>query len=252
MAALDYPASPTVGQIYDRWEWDGTKWMLAASGGGGGGGSDGYSFVQEGAPTATVAGQTWYQTSTGASYVWYDSFWVQTSPGGVPAVPIAVWACQINDAGVLVQGGSGGSAAAPRYFDTQNGFRTSSAPIRANGAQGCVVDESGLYRVTWAIKYATCQYAFFGIEHVRAGASIAQYMTDIIITAAILGGQPGTSGKLSGYATRDRVVGVVAGDILRPIGWAPSFGYDWALITAGGGDSQMSVQRIGNTTEVSP
>lgn len=42
----------------------------------------GFTFTQEATPTATFAGQTWYDTSTGLSYVWFDSYWVQTSPGG--------------------------------------------------------------------------------------------------------------------------------------------------------------------------
>ena len=35
--ALDFPNSPTVGQIFFNWKWDGTKWTAAGTGGGGGG-----------------------------------------------------------------------------------------------------------------------------------------------------------------------------------------------------------------------
>lgn len=28
MAALNFPSSPTVGQIYNNWQWDGNKWTL--------------------------------------------------------------------------------------------------------------------------------------------------------------------------------------------------------------------------------
>lgn len=30
-------------------------------------------------PTATVVGEQWYDSTTGKTYVWYDSFWVETS-----------------------------------------------------------------------------------------------------------------------------------------------------------------------------
>jgi autotransporter adhesin len=36
-----------------------------------------FNFVQEATPTGTVAGQTWFATGTGKSFVWYDSFWVE-------------------------------------------------------------------------------------------------------------------------------------------------------------------------------
>ena len=61
------------------------------SAGGGGGGSDGYTYVTEDAPVGDdlaplKTGQTWYQTSTGDSFVWVDdgtsAQWIQTAPGG--------------------------------------------------------------------------------------------------------------------------------------------------------------------------
>jgi len=52
----------------------------------------GFSFSQDAAPTATKVGQTWFQTSTGRSYVWeYDgdsTQWVQFSGGSAPASPV--------------------------------------------------------------------------------------------------------------------------------------------------------------------
>lgn len=32
MAALDFPDAPTNGQIYDKWTWNGTQWVLTAGG----------------------------------------------------------------------------------------------------------------------------------------------------------------------------------------------------------------------------
>jgi hypothetical protein len=40
--ALDFPNTPSVGQIFNitgiNWQWDGTKWGIAAASGGSGGG----------------------------------------------------------------------------------------------------------------------------------------------------------------------------------------------------------------------
>jgi hypothetical protein len=57
---------------------DGT-WSAPAGGGGG------FNFNQDATPTATAMGQTWFQTSTGASFVWIDdgtsTQWLQFAPG---------------------------------------------------------------------------------------------------------------------------------------------------------------------------
>ena len=83
--ALEFPDSPTLNQVYDAWTWDGEKWDLTpGESGGGGGGSDGFTFVQDTNPTATAGGQTWFDTSTGYTYVWYEDVdggqWVQDGP----------------------------------------------------------------------------------------------------------------------------------------------------------------------------
>lgn len=81
MAALDFPDNPTNGQVYDKWTWDGTMWVLTAGGAG-----SGFTFMQDAVPTATAVKQTWFETDTGASYVWSNdgnsTQWVQYAPGG--------------------------------------------------------------------------------------------------------------------------------------------------------------------------
>lgn len=83
MAALDFPDNPTNGQVYDKWTWNGTMWVLTASGGGGGG--SGFTFSQDTTPTATKVGDTWFETDTGDSFVWTNdgnsTQWVQFAPG---------------------------------------------------------------------------------------------------------------------------------------------------------------------------
>lgn len=53
----------------------------AGSGGGGGGGSGGFTYAQDSAPVPPIViGSTWYDTSTGDAFVWWDSYWVQFAP----------------------------------------------------------------------------------------------------------------------------------------------------------------------------
>lgn len=66
----------------------GFDWVVGGPGGGGGGGgagSDGFTFKQDTVPTATTDGQTWFDTSTGNTFVWFQDAdggqWVQDGPG---------------------------------------------------------------------------------------------------------------------------------------------------------------------------
>ena len=61
--------------------------MIPVGGGGeGGGGSDGYTYVQDTTPTGASDGQTWFDTSTGNTFVFYQdadsSQWVMDNGGG--------------------------------------------------------------------------------------------------------------------------------------------------------------------------
>lgn len=356
MTALDFPSNPTPGQVFDRWSWDGTKWMLAGGGSGGvtmphgrvessavqsfvhatstdaafgtdivgpagWGAAQKLNILESGdyviearlafaaaegvvllvldhrdsagvrkrvvdyvkATTTAANGDVYLSTAGMISAVAGDTVAVsvtQTQTTGTAARPsvyiagaiansltwrkiaaavdsvkattLPYWLAGIGDAGVLVQGGAGSTIDAPRYLETVGAYRSPGAPMRKNSNVGVVVEMDGVYRVSFSIKYGIAQYAFFGLEHVRASARLATYLAEVNMTAAVLAGQPGASGKIAGYAHRERIISMQAGDILRPIGYAPSFGYDAALITVGGGDSIMEVVRIADAVEVSP
>lgn len=87
MAAIDFPNSPTNGQVFASgtlsWTYQtGIGWLLNAATTGTGG----FNYVQDAMPTATAPNQTWFETDTGNSYVWFNdgnsSQWVQFAPGG--------------------------------------------------------------------------------------------------------------------------------------------------------------------------
>jgi hypothetical protein len=66
MASLIFPESPSPGQIFDNWEWDGTKWVAGPS-----------SFpppaiIDNAPPTNPVTGDLWWDDVGGQLYVYYN------------------------------------------------------------------------------------------------------------------------------------------------------------------------------------
>jgi hypothetical protein len=93
MAAIDFPASPTVGQIFVAgngvsYQWTGTLWIPI-------GGTQAL-FVGDTPPASPGPNQLWWNSTSGQMYLWYNdgnsTQWVPampTLPVGVPA-PV-VW-----------------------------------------------------------------------------------------------------------------------------------------------------------------
>lgn len=67
--ALDFPASPVVGQIFQSggitWTWDGAKWSA-----GGAAGSP-VIFVSDTAPASPLPGMLWFDSVSGQLFLWY-------------------------------------------------------------------------------------------------------------------------------------------------------------------------------------
>lgn len=113
---LDFPANPTVDQVFDKWTWNGSTWNLTPVSQTGGGGGSGFTYVTDTTPPPAKIGDTWFDTSTaaagGTSWVAIEEapggelVWVQFAPGsGIPAAPD--WARGImvmGAANVLPQG----------------------------------------------------------------------------------------------------------------------------------------------------
>ena len=91
MAEIDFPDTPVIGEVYDQWTWNGELWVLTPP-------PPpppdklGFTFVQDAMPTATRAGDTWWQGLSGASYVWVvdsdSSQWVQFAPSAPTTGPV--------------------------------------------------------------------------------------------------------------------------------------------------------------------
>lgn len=92
--AIDFPNSPSLNETFTSgstsWSWDGTKWNVVAAtvaGPTGPTGPSGSFNVGDTAPASPTTGTTWYNSATGRTYVWYDSFWVEYGESTQLAVP---------------------------------------------------------------------------------------------------------------------------------------------------------------------
>ena len=91
MAEIDFPDAPAPGEVYDQWTWNGELWVLTPP-------PPpppdqlGFTFVQDVMPTATRAGDTWWNSLNGASYVWVidvdSAQWVQFAPAPSSTGPV--------------------------------------------------------------------------------------------------------------------------------------------------------------------
>jgi hypothetical protein len=67
MAAIDFPANPTVGQRFTSggiiWTWDGIKWTLSGSGS---------ISINNAPPTNPLDGALWWDTNSGNMFIYYD------------------------------------------------------------------------------------------------------------------------------------------------------------------------------------
>lgn len=101
MAAIDFPASPTVGQIFVApnlvtYQWSGTLWLPI-------GGTQAL-YVNDTPPAVPGPNQLWWNSTLGAMFVWYNdgnsTQWVPASASAMQPFTRPVW--QMVDEVVLV------------------------------------------------------------------------------------------------------------------------------------------------------
>jgi hypothetical protein len=85
--AFDFPASPTVDQVFGSYKWDGEKWVSAA-----GAGSGGASVLVSATPPAGAPDNAlWWESDTGLTFIRYNdgnsTAWVAI--GGDGGAPLA-------------------------------------------------------------------------------------------------------------------------------------------------------------------
>jgi microcystin-dependent protein len=70
-------SSPTAGQVLT---YNGTLWANASASGG--------ATVSDNVPSSPTAGQVWFESDTGKTFVYYDSYWVEISGGRGDSNPV--------------------------------------------------------------------------------------------------------------------------------------------------------------------
>jgi hypothetical protein len=97
MAAYDFPASPTVGQAYQGYVWDGTKWIASAAGAS-------PVYVSDTPPANPVDGAVWFESDTLLTFIRYNdgnsSQWVQFGTGVAdPVMPGHLFGLTLSSSG---------------------------------------------------------------------------------------------------------------------------------------------------------
>ena len=76
--AIDFPNSPTAGDLYTAggktWQWNGTFWSAY--------GTSPVYRVSDTPPIGPSTGDTWYESDTGRLYIYTDSYWVEIGSAG--------------------------------------------------------------------------------------------------------------------------------------------------------------------------
>jgi len=77
---IDFPDSPTPNEVFSsdgkKWIYINSRWELVAS-------TEGASIeVSATAPENPDEGDLWFDSSSGATYIFYDNFWVEVGVAG--------------------------------------------------------------------------------------------------------------------------------------------------------------------------
>jgi hypothetical protein len=125
--------------------------------------TQGFTFTQDATPTTTRVGDTWFNTATGKSYLWFDSRWVMFAPGGgvggaAVAMPSMEIAGALHDIDNNTTTFTSPVQTALRY-DLSDGKFTYDATITENNrcSLGGIVVPPGVYLVTvdWYVNAKT-------------------------------------------------------------------------------------------------
>ena len=78
--AMDFPNSPTVNQTFTvgdkTWKWTGTAWEIVVN-------RPAMRSVADTPPASPIVGDEWFNSLTGRTYTWFDSYWVEVNTNSV-------------------------------------------------------------------------------------------------------------------------------------------------------------------------
>jgi hypothetical protein len=78
--AISFPANPNENDSFTSngktWVWSGGRWKIV------GASNRGLSLeISDSAPPNAVEGDMWYESDTGKTFVYYDSYWIEVGAG---------------------------------------------------------------------------------------------------------------------------------------------------------------------------
>jgi hypothetical protein len=157
--AFDFPNSPSVGQAYLNYTWDGEKWVSAVQGA---------IYVNDAPPSAPV-GSLWWESDTGILYVLYydgnSTQWVAIA--GSTAAPVIRG--YLSGLGISTAGGSNVVTFAPGVaVDSTNVALLSSAGSVRNIANWSAPGSGGLLD-TGGVGAVNTWYHFYIIKRLDTG-----------------------------------------------------------------------------------
>lgn len=78
--AMDFPNSPTVNQTFTvgdkTWKWSGTVWEIVVN-------RPAMRSVADTPPASPIVGDEWFNSLTGKTYTWFDSYWIEVNTNSV-------------------------------------------------------------------------------------------------------------------------------------------------------------------------
>lgn len=134
MAAINFPDTPTTGQVFtvgDRsWIYNGTVWESNST-------RDYNRTVSDTAPGSPVVGDEWFNSSTGRLYTYYDGYWVEIGTSVAGETGVVFSATEPSSTAVL-------------WADTDDTAEPVAVP--SGGAAGQILQKStsGDYDTAWA------------------------------------------------------------------------------------------------------
>jgi hypothetical protein len=87
---LDFPSNPNLNDVFDRWRWDGARWVCGPPEEGEGGEAFPGVYVGPTAPPGAVEGFIWFNTSTQQMFVYAGGQWTLANSWTQPGAQFGV------------------------------------------------------------------------------------------------------------------------------------------------------------------
>jgi hypothetical protein len=217
--AYNFPDAPTIGQIFQPFQWDGEKWIIAPKAGAG------YAlcYFSDTPPANPIDGALWLETDTGVMFCRYNdgntTQWISVSPPQDTAALVAKAGDTMGGMLTLAADPTTAMHAATRqYVDNRTGLFTISFPYGAKPVAGAIT----MAPMAVPINVPVALAGTVGFANVVPAAN-AVFTLNKVTSAGVataLGTVTVPAGARSGFTLAGAGGSLVAGDSLQMV--APS------------------------------